>query len=158
MGRGSPLRRRNGRGIDDSLLLRLPVGRAAALEPDEFERLIYPELSFAVPSNPDQYLERLISSFPNEERALYQYFRDIRSVRRWDVLGFARSFMAPFLGLFIRPYLKFTGAKATQTTGAYLNRHFRSPLLRALLASQWGDFGLSPSQSAFAIHAQIAGH
>ena len=126
--------------------------------PDEFERFIYPDLDFAVPSNPDQYLERLIARFPDEERALRQYFRDIRSVQRWDVLGFAQGFMPPLLGTFLRQIQKLTGAKATQTTGAYLNRHFRSPLLRALLASQWGDYGLPPSQSAFAIHAQIVGH
>lgn len=125
---------------------------------DEFERFIYPELSFSVPSNPDHYLERLISRFPDEEKALRRYFQDIRSVQRWDVLGFAQSFMPPLLGFFIRQYQQLTGAKATQTTGTYLNRHFRSPLLRALLASQWGDYGLPPSQSAFAIHAQIVGH
>ncbi|MCB1306308.1 MAG: NAD(P)/FAD-dependent oxidoreductase, partial [Leptospiraceae bacterium] len=35
---------------------------------------------------------------------------------------------------------------------------FRSPELRAVLASQWGDYGLPPSQSAFAIHALIVSH
>ena len=61
---------------------------------------------------------------------------------------------APLLGAIQR----LTEAKAVQTTKAYLDRHFRSPQLRALLASQWGDYGLPPARSAFAIHAQIVGH
>lgn len=125
---------------------------------DEFERFIYPELSFAVPSDPDRYVERLIARFPGEERAIRQYFRDIRSAQRWAVLGFAQGFMPRFASFFLRQFQHLTRAKATQTTATYLSRHFRSPLLRALLASQWGDYGLPPSQSAFAIHAQIVGH
>ena len=125
---------------------------------DEFERFIYPGLSFSVPSDPHKYLERLIERFPDEAKALRQYFRDIRSAQRWSVLGFAQGFMPPFLGFMVRRYQKLTGSMATQTTASYLNRHFRSPLLRALLASQWGDYGVPPSQSAFAIHAQIVGH
>ncbi len=125
---------------------------------DEFERFIYPELSFAVPSDPDQYAERLIARFPDEESAIRQYFRDIRSAQRWAVMGFAQGFMPRFVGFFLRQFQNLTRAKATQTTASYLNRHFRSPLLRALLASQCGDYGLPPSQSAFAIHAQIVAH
>ena len=40
----------------------------------------------------------------------------------------------------------------------YLDRHFRDPRLKALLASQWLDYGLPPGASAFATHALIATH
>ena len=43
-------------------------------------------------------------------------------------------------------------------TGDYLQAHFRDPKLRALLVSQWGDYGLPPAKSSFAIHATIAQH
>lgn len=125
---------------------------------EEFERFIYPELKFAVPSDPDRYAECLIARFPDEEKAIRQYFRDIRSVQRWAIVGFAHGFMPRFVGFFLGQFQNLSRAKATQTTASYLNRHFRSPLLRALLASQWGDYGLPPSQSAFAIHAQIVAH
>ena len=51
----------------------------------------------------------------------------------------------------ISPYLRFTFA-------AYLDAHFRDPRLKALLASQWGDFGVPPSKSAFAMQAMIVNH
>ncbi|MGL5291552.1 MAG: phytoene desaturase family protein, partial [Vibrionaceae bacterium] len=53
---------------------------------------------------------------------------------------------------------KLTQGFATRTTAQVLASRFRSQELRALLASQWGDYGLPPSKSAFAIHAQIVNH
>jgi phytoene dehydrogenase-like protein len=41
------------------------------------------------------------------------------------------------------------------TTKAYLDRTFRDPHLKALVASQWGDYGLQPAESAFAYHAMV---
>jgi len=43
----------------------------------------------------------------------------------------------------------------TRTTGEYLDRHFKSAALKALLATQWGDYGLPPSESAFVLHAIV---
>jgi phytoene dehydrogenase-like protein len=44
------------------------------------------------------------------------------------------------------------------TTQAYLDRHFTDDKLKALLVSQWLDYGVPPSQSPFALHATIASH
>ncbi len=125
---------------------------------DEFERFVYPGLDFRVPSDPNRYEERLIERFPNEARAIRRYFRDVRAVERWDILGFTRGFVPRQVEPLLRMIQRLTGRKAVQTTKQYLDENFRSPLLRALLASQWGDYGLPPSQSAFAIHAQIVAH
>ena len=68
------------------------------------------------------------------------------------------NFMPHFLGFWISLGRRLGSRVATQLTGAYLQKRFRSPQLRALLTSQWGDYGLPPSRSAFAIHATIVGH
>ncbi len=126
--------------------------------PESFDRYIYPKLQFATPADPAQYAQMLIAAFPDEARAIRQYFRDIRKSARWTVLGFVRAmvprFIAPLLGLL----QELTNKLPTQTTKAYLDAHFRSPQLRALLVSLWGDYGLPPSRSAFAIHALITQH
>jgi phytoene dehydrogenase-like protein/ferredoxin-NADP reductase len=122
---------------------------------DEFERFLYPGLKFAVPSDPERYLQRLIERFPNEAPALRTYFRDLRAVASWSVLGIQQQFLPQPLAFLFTLWRRLGAAKATQTTGDYLRRHFRSPELRALLASQWGDYGLPPSQSAFALHALV---
>ena len=126
--------------------------------PHDFERFVYPGLSFDVPSDPVEYQQRLIGRFPGEEKAIRGYFRDIHRVQSWNVRGFMRSFMPGFLGPLIGLTRRAGRARATQTTGVYLAKRFRSPELRALLASQWGDYGIPPAQSAFAIHALIVDH
>ena len=125
---------------------------------DELERFVYPGLTFAVPSAPQRYQQRLVEQFPDEAGAIQRYFRDLRAATRWTRLGFMRGMVPGPVEPVLRLIQRYTGAKATQTTKAYLERNFRSPLLRALLASQWGDYGLPPGRSAFAIHAQIVTH
>lgn len=125
---------------------------------DEFERFVYPGLDFHVPSDPRRFEDRLIERFPDERRAIRQYFRDVCAVERWDILGFTRGFVPKQVEPLLWMIQRLTNGKAVQTTKQYLDKHFRSPLLRALLASQWGDYGLPPSRSSFAIHAQIVAH
>ena len=44
------------------------------------------------------------------------------------------------------------------TTKEYLDRNFKDKRLKAILASQWGDYGLPPGQSPFLVHAVIVRH
>jgi phytoene dehydrogenase-like protein/ferredoxin-NADP reductase len=122
---------------------------------DEFERFLYPGLHFAVPSDPARYLQRLVARFPDEAPAIRSYFRDLRAVASWHVLGIQQQFLPQPLAFLFAQWRRLGAAKATQTTADYLRRHFRSPELRALLASQWGDYGLPPGESAFALHALV---
>src|SRR5260370_24235359 len=43
-------------------------------------------------------------------------------------------------------------------TQHYLERRFRDSQLRAVVTSQWADYGMPPGQSALATHAVIATH
>src|SRR5271169_1449267 len=110
--------------------------------PNEFERFVYPGLTFTVPSDPAEYERKLAAQFPEEAPAIRRYFRDIRKTQRWNVLGFMRFFMPSPLGALMGAARLPGLRRGTRTTGAYLARRFRSPRLRALLASQWGDYGL----------------
>jgi all-trans-retinol 13,14-reductase len=123
--------------------------------PDEFERFIYPGLTFSVPSDAQRYQARLIERFPDEADAVRRYFRDLRSVALWHILGLQQAMLPAPIGLVLAQWRRLGAAKATQTTGDYLRRHFKSPQLRALLATQWGDYGLPPNESAFAMHALV---
>ena len=126
--------------------------------PEDFERFVYPGIEFAVPSDPAEYQRRLALAFPAEAVAIRRYFRDINSMQSWNVMGFMGKFMPRPIGAAIGMVRRLGRSRATQTTKEYLDRHFHDPALKALLASQWGDYGLPPSQSAFAIHATIVGH
>jgi len=67
--------------------------------PHDFERFVYPGLSFDVPSDPVEYQQRLIGRFPGEEKAIRGYFRDIHRVQSWNVRALCalscRAFSVP---------------------------------------------------------------
>jgi phytoene dehydrogenase-like protein len=125
--------------------------------PDDFERFVYPGFAFAVPSDPRRYQARLIERFPAEADAIRRYFRDLSAVARWHILGVQQQMAPAPIAFLLAQARRFGGARATQTTDTYLERHFRSRELKALLATQWGDYGLPPKQSAFALHALVVG-
>ncbi len=125
--------------------------------PEQYDKFVYPDLSFAVPSNPDQYLQGLIRQFPTEEAGLKRYFADLKRVS--SGLGIELwSWSAPRL---IRMLMGVVNARvrrlAQMTTKTYLDQTFSDHKLKALLTSQWGDYGLPPGQSSFATHALVAG-
>lgn len=126
--------------------------------PPEFQRYVYPDFEFSVPSNPREYKRRLIEMFPLERAAIEQYFTDLRSAVNWYGAAHLVDAMPPLARLPLRFAVRSAGRVACTTLGAYLDRHFRSPQLKALLASQWGDYGLPPSQAAFGMHALVEVH
>lgn len=123
--------------------------------PNDFERFIYPGLDFAEPSDPKQYLERLIEKFPDEAKAIRRYFVDVAEAANWHISGTIQSMLPWPLNFLLAQWRRVGSAKAMQTTGEYLNCHFKSKELKALLTSQWGDYGLPPNESAFALHALV---
>ena len=124
--------------------------------PDDFERFIYPGLDFAVPSDPARYQARLIEHFPEEAEAIRQHFVYLQKAAQWHINGRVMRAVLPWpFNFLLGQWLRLGAKMATQTTGQYLRSHFKSPRLQALLASQWGDYGLPPEESAFAQHAIV---
>ncbi len=123
--------------------------------PDRFDKFVYPDQSFTVPSNVDEYLLDLMQKFPDEKVGLQRYFRDLKQVARGIGLELWR-WSAP---RWLQGPLSLATTKvrqlAQQTTQAVLDKHLNDEKLKALLASQWGDYGLPPSQSSFAAHALV---
>ena len=123
--------------------------------PDRFDHCSYPGFEFEVPSDPVQYEAELSRAFPKEAKAIKAYFLDISRTRAWCERYFAARMMPrPLAWLMTRP-----GASAAlATTGDYLKARFADERLRAVVASQWGAYGLPPGKSAFALHALIVHH
>jgi len=126
--------------------------------PDPFEKFVYPDFTFEVYSDPKRFQADLIQRFPQEQAAIQRYFSDVSKAAFW----FGAHTMLELLPTWLRPILRrgirYFGAIARQTTQHYLDRNFQDPRLKALLASQWGDYGLPPSQSCFGIHSVIVTH
>ncbi len=132
------------------------VDWTAMAEP--FERFVYPDFTFDVPSDPNKYLAKLQDTFPGEAGALRGYFRDIKRTFRAMSLEQFREAMPSILRPAASLMAQALSSARRHTAQSYLDAHFRDPRLKALLASQWGDFGVTPSKAAFAIHALIVNH
>lgn len=126
--------------------------------PEEFERYVYPDFEFSVPSHPREYQRRLIERYPLERAAIERYFSDLLAATNWYSLAHLLDALPAPLRLPLRFLIRSKGRFANQTLGSYLDQHFRDPQLKALLASQWGDYGLPPAQAAFGMHALVETH
>ena len=123
--------------------------------PRRFERFVYPDFEFTVDSDRRQYLADLQAAFPGEAVAITRYFSDIKAAAGWYQRFMAAKILPPPIGR----VLEVKGRRLALTmTGDYLAQHFSDPRLRAVLASQWGDYGLPPSRSPFGVHALIVDH
>ena len=123
--------------------------------PSPFEKFVYPDFTFDVPDDETSYRQALIARYPQERDAIENYFTDLHAVAGWHGAQIVAQAAPRTLAALIRIASRPRRALALSTTGAYLDAHVRDPQLRAVLASQWGDYGLPPSESAFAIHPLV---
>lgn len=126
--------------------------------PRHYDRFVYPGIDFRVPARRRAYEDALIAAFPHEARAVRRYFRDIGAAASWGTLAYAREMVPRSVEPLIRLAQRVRRGPALDTTRDYLERRFRDPRLRALLASQWGDYGVEPARSAFVAHATVVAH
>jgi phytoene dehydrogenase-like protein len=123
--------------------------------PPRFERFVYPGLTVEVPDDVEAYRSALAGKFPAERAGIDRWFRSLSAGAAWA----QRHFMGLVLPRPAAALLDVPGRSlALRTTAEVLDDTVRDPLLKAVLASQWGDYGLPPSLSAFAVHALIATH
>lgn len=144
------------RGIFD----RLSDGRIQwAPLPDIYDRVVLGERSYDLVAGRARFLERMTSYFPREADALVRYVDLVRTTARQSSMYFAskvlpRGLDAVARGVMLRGF----GALAARTTREVLLELTRDEELLAVLTGQYGDYGLPPSRSGFAMHAALVSH
>jgi phytoene dehydrogenase-like protein len=126
--------------------------------PDVYDVFEYPNLQIRACKGEANFRNALIDAFPDERSNIEQYFRDLKSAIGWTNRYFAAMAAPAPVGRLIRAINHVTDRLPLGITQRYLERRFRDPRLRAVVTSQWADYGLPPNQSAFATHAVIANH
>ena len=125
---------------------------------DPFERFMYPEITFDQYSSEEKFRSDLIEKFPSEKVAIENYFSDVKSFSNWATRQFTLKAKPALLNSESSSF-KLIGAKSPMiTTKDYMDANFKDPILKAVLVSQWGDYGLPPSESAFYMHAGLVVH
>jgi all-trans-retinol 13,14-reductase len=127
--------------------------------PDVYERFVIGDRTYEFVSGMERFRARLKDYFPQESDAINRYFAAVQAVHKATEPFFAEKAVprpiAYLLGGLMRaPFLRW----ANRTTAEVLRGFTRNDELIGVLAAQWGDYGLPPEQSSFALHAIVAHH
>lgn len=126
--------------------------------PDVYDVFVYPTMQIRACKGELNFRRALIDAFPRERANIEQYFQDLKSAMGWVSRHFMAMAAPAPLSWMVRAVNRFTENLPLGVTQHYLERQFRDPQLRAVVTSQWADYGMPPGQSAFATHAVIATH
>ncbi|MBV6492655.1 MAG: hypothetical protein LDLANPLL_00652 [Turneriella sp.] len=126
--------------------------------PEVFEKFVYPDLTFSVYSGVERFKNDLTKLFTDEKENIEQYFEDIKKINVWFGRYVTIRGKAPFIDHVEEAFYEKEGFNPRLSTKEYLDYRFRNARLKALLVSQWGNYGLPPSESSFLMHAMVAQH
>lgn len=126
---------------------------------DPYDRVIFPDKAYDFLSGKEAFVAGLIKDFPGEEKAIFGYIKLLYEVASSAKNYFAEKALPPLVSsLSYKLLCKKFFAHSDKTTLEVLSGLTANPKLQSVLAAQWGDYGLPPSQSSFAIHAMVAKH
>ena len=126
--------------------------------PNPFDKFIFPDFTIEVRESVKEYKKELIKKFPENKKEINKYIFDIYAVRFWNLFNFFSKFFFPPLAQLFKLLSLISRKKALMTTGEYLQKYITNNKLRAVLSARWGNYGVPPLESAFAVHAVIEHH
>jgi all-trans-retinol 13,14-reductase len=124
-----------------------------------YDRFVLGDEEFAFPRGKVNLRRALETRFPTETRAIEAYFDLVaRVIRNAPFFFMEKAIPAPLAavaGRLLRwPFLRL----ARRTTRDVLASLTSDQRLIGVLTGQWGDYGLPPGESSFAIHALVTNH
>lgn len=124
-----------------------------------YDRVFINGEQFEFKAGVENFRSMLYARFPKEHTAIDQYLKLIRKVNRASSLFFAEKALPPFLSKILYPFLSRGFRKYSKlTTKEVLDSLTDNLLLKAVLAAQFGDYALTPSESSFGVQALLASH
>jgi all-trans-retinol 13,14-reductase len=127
--------------------------------PEVYDRVLLGDREYQFVAGRERFREHLKSYFPREAGAIDRYFRAVQSCVRSRGAYFAEKALPRPLARLAGPLLQARFLRwARRTTADVLADITSNRELKGVLTVQWGDYGLPPAQSSFAVHAIIAGH
>ena len=126
---------------------------------DNYDRIIFPDKSYDFVAPRERFIENLVSYFPKEELAIFKYMDLLDLVAKSSRPFFSQKALAGILDTISYPFMTRKFFKySDKTTLDVLTSLTNNKKLIGVLTGQWGDYGLPPSRSSFAMHAFVARH
>jgi len=127
--------------------------------PEVYDRFLIAGRRFEFSAGVERFRAGLAAEFPGEAQAIDRYIAAVQVSNRAMGLYYAEKALPGPLAALAGGLMRATALKwARQTTRAVLEGLTPNRELIGVLTAQWGDYGLPPAQSSFAIHATVAEH
>jgi len=124
--------------------------------PDVYDRVQIADRRYEFPAGLERFRDRMRGYFPGEADAIDRYIAAVLASVRAATPYFAERALPDAIARLIGGAMRAGFLRyADRTTGEVLRQFTRDPELIAVLTGQWGDYGLPPAQSSFAMHAAV---
>ena len=122
--------------------------------------MVFGSDSFEFPSGIKNLKSSLTAKFPEEEKAIMNYFKLLKKSSTYISLFFvlkiiASKFISSLLARLVMLMGKRFFKKSVDETLSNLTQNKK---LKTVLCTQFGDYGLPPTEAPFFIHSAIASH
>ena len=124
-----------------------------------YDRIVLGNEQYDFVKGVDNFKSRMCEYFPNEKKAIEKYinliFKASKAASKFYMDKALSRFTSAILGKYMRSeYLKYSD----KTTYEVLSELTTNQKLIKVLCGQYGDYGLPPKQSSFAMHASVVKH
>lgn len=124
-----------------------------------YDKIIFPDAEYDFVAGTRNFREKLCRYFPEETKAIDQYLELVFSLAASAKGYFGAKALPPLLSKVASPFMSSNFMKlAKKTTLEVISSLTQNKKLIGVLTAQYGDYGLPPSQSSFAIHAMVVKH
>ncbi len=133
------------------------------MDPDGFDVAVLPGLRFPIPSDRNAYRDRLVEYFPSEVRGIDRYVRllkEVNHIAEWmEAQKDQGRKSSPLHFLWnIAAHGRLLPRYQNASIADVLDDCTQDPMLRAVLLTQTGDYGVPPSRASALLHCGLANH
>jgi all-trans-retinol 13,14-reductase len=124
-----------------------------------YDRIVIGDQVYELRRGANNLRRDLKAHFPNETAAIDRYFALVSELVSASHSYFMAKALPNAIAAIAGPLMRRSFMRlAGRTTRSVLEDLTRDQKLIAVLTGQWGNFGLPPAESSFAIHALVANH
>lgn len=127
------------------------------LDPDGFDRYIFPDFELRLCKGKERFIERLITQFPREERGIGRFFEVLEKIVKAASASLSmKSGALNMLGFILRHPVMIKYSRVPYQK--LLDEVTSDKRLQAALAAPCGDYGLPPSKASVIIAVLVWDH
>ena len=126
---------------------------------DNYDRIIFPDRHYNLKAPRDRFIPDIAGYFPGTEDKLVKYLDIVDAAVKSGQDYFSNKALPRWLSslsyfFMTKKYFQYSD----RTTRDVIMELFNDEEILGVLSGQWGDHGLPPGQSSFAMHAMVVRH